>query len=78
MRDLDAIAARIADKTYTPGDLQLLLGELYRLRSVLGWYASAQSWEWQPSPSGGWSGRLAVEDGGARARAALAGDTAEV
>lgn len=69
---LDAIAARIEGKTYTPADLAQLLGEVARLRQALGFYADPAHWEWQPDPKGGWSGRVAVTDGGARARAALA------
>lgn len=72
MRELDAISARIEGKTYTPADLAQLLAELRRLRGVLGYYADPAAWEWRPDASGGWSGRLAVTDGGARARAALA------
>lgn len=72
MPDLDAIAARIEGKTYTPGDLVSLLAELRRLRGVLGFYAAQANWDWTPDPAGGWSGRFALTDGGARARAALA------
>ena len=72
MPDIDAIEDRIKEKTYTPADLWALIVEVQRLRGVLGFYASPEAWEWKPDPSGGWSGRLAVTDGGARARAALA------
>lgn len=78
MPDLDTIAARIEGKTYTPADLVSLLAKLRRLRGVLGYYADPAAWEWRPDASGGWSGRLAVTDGGARARAALARGAVEV
>lgn len=78
MRELDAIAARIEGKTYTPADLAQLVAEVKRLRVALGFYADPAAWEWKPDPSGGWSGRLAVTDGGARARAALARGAVEV
>lgn len=78
MPDIDAIEDRIKEKTYTPADLWALIVEVQRLRGVLGFYADPAAWEWQPDPSGGWSGRVAVTDGGARARAALARGAVEV
>lgn len=35
MRELDAIAARIEGKTYTPADLALLVAEVERLRAAI-------------------------------------------
>ena len=78
MPDIDAIEDRIKEKTYPPADLWSLIVEVQRLRGVLGFYADAQNWEWKPDPSGGWSGRVAVTDGGSRARAALARRAREV
>lgn len=49
-----------------------LLTKLDQAREALAFYADPSAWEWRPDPSGGWSGRVAVTDGGARARAALA------